>query len=66
MKAERDGGCGELLCGEDGIHKTNIERLVSFAEEIDEDGSLIPLFLAILEVSLNSKEHGFQEFQISI
>lgn len=66
MKVERDGGCGELLCGKDRVHKTNIERLVSFAEEIDEDGSLIPLFLAILEVSLNGKEHSFQEFQISI
>lgn len=62
MKTERENGCGELLCGEEEVHKTNIERLVSFAEDMDKDGSLIPLFLAVLEVSLNSKEHGFQEF----
>lgn len=60
MKAERDGSCGELLCGGDRIYKeTNIERLVTFAEEMDEDGSLIPLFLMVLEMSLNSKEHSF-------
>ena len=59
--------CGELLHSGDGVHKeTNIEKLVSFAEELDTDGDLIPVFLAILEVSLNGKEHGFQEFHIGV
>lgn len=34
----------------EGIHKTNLEKLVTFAEKQDSDGTLIPVFLAILEV----------------
>lgn len=32
----------------------NIEKLVSFAEALDEDGTLIPVFLALLEVCFQS------------
>lgn len=32
------------------VHKPNLEKLVAFAEEQDADGTLIPVFLAILEM----------------
>lgn len=32
------------------VHRPNLERLVAFAEEQDADGTLIPVFLAILEM----------------
>lgn len=41
-------GREELL--RDGVHKPNLEKLVTFAEEQDADGTLIPAFLAILEM----------------
>ena len=66
MKLEKGKSCGDSICEKDKGHKTNIERLVTFAEELDEDGTLIPLFLAVLEVGFNSKENGFQEFQIGV
>lgn len=34
MKVERDGGCGELLCGEDGVHK-NANTQKTMQKEID-------------------------------
>lgn len=36
--------------------KTNIEKLVAFAEE--EGAELIPAFLALLEVCLHCEEHS--------
>lgn len=36
---------------------SNLEKLVRFAEEIDEDGDLIPLFLSLLEMCADSKQH---------
>lgn len=33
-----------------GGHRPNLEKLVSWAEDLDEDGTLIPAFLAILEM----------------
>lgn len=32
------------------VHRPNLERLVALAEEEDESGRLIPVFLALLEV----------------
>lgn len=32
------------------IHRPNLEKLVAFAEEQDSDGTLISMFLAVLEV----------------
>lgn len=37
---------------------SNLEELVQFAESQDEDGTLVPLFLAILEVCFCGNEHG--------
>ena len=41
-------GKEELL--REGVHRPNLEKLVAFAEEQDTDGTLIPVFLAILEM----------------
>lgn len=41
-------GKEELL--RDGVHRPNLEKLVAFAEEQDTDGTLIPVFLAILKM----------------
>ena len=49
---KRPSGDDGLLQG--GVHKPNLEKLVSFAEDLDEDGSLIPAFLALLEVCFQS------------
>lgn len=46
-------GKGELL-QENLVHKSNLEKLVNFAEELDEDGNLIPAFLAVLEMCSHS------------
>ena len=37
---------------------SNLEELTEYIEEEDEDGTLVPLFLAILEVCFCSNEHG--------
>lgn len=39
---------------QDGIHRPNLAKLVAFAEEQDNDGTLIPVFLAILEMCFQS------------
>lgn len=39
---------GSLL--QDEIHKPNLEKLVSYAENLDADGGLIPAFLTLLEM----------------
>lgn len=36
------------------VHRPNLEKLVAFAEELDDDGTLIPTFLAILEMCFQS------------
>ncbi len=41
-----------------GVHRKNLEKLVAFAEDQDEDGTLIPAFLAILEMCFQSQEHS--------
>lgn len=45
---QEKAGKGGLL--QDGVHRPNLEKLVAFAEEQDNDGTLIPVFLAILEM----------------
>lgn len=35
---------------QEGVHRPNLEKLVAFAEELDDDGTLIPAFLSILEM----------------
>ena len=37
---------------------SNLEEFVQFAESQDEDGTLVPLFLAILEVCFCGNVHG--------
>lgn len=46
-------GKGELL-QENLVHKSNLEKLVNFAEELDKDGNLILAFLAVLEMCSHS------------
>ena len=53
-------GRGGLLPG------TNIENLVDYAEELDQDETLIPAFLALLEMSFQGEKHTLQELQIGI
>ena len=36
------------------VHRPNLTKLVAFAEEQDNDGTLIPVFLAILEMCFQS------------
>lgn len=38
----------------EGGYKPNLEKLVTFAEKQDADGTLIPAFLAILEMCFQS------------
>lgn len=45
-------GRGELL--RDEVHRPNLNTLVNFAEEQDEDGTLVPAFLALLEMCFQS------------
>lgn len=47
---------------QDGVHKQNLEKLVSFAEGLDEDGTLIPTFLALLEMCFQGEKHGLKKF----
>lgn len=54
---QTDGLRGERL-PQDRVHKPNLEKLVAFAEEQDDDGTLIPVFLAILEMCFQSQEHS--------
>ena len=35
---------------QDGVHRPNLKKLVDFAEDQDKDGTLIPAFLALLEM----------------
>ena len=43
---------------------TNLERLVKFVE--DEGPELIPIFLSVLEMCFQSKEHSGKELEIPI
>lgn len=40
------------------LHRPNLEQLVSFAEELDESETLIPAFLALLEMCFQGEKHG--------
>lgn len=50
MECERTTELGKEGLSRDGIHRPNLEKLVMFAEEHDGDGTLIPAFLALLEM----------------
>ncbi len=47
VKVDQTGNEKLLL---EEVHRPNLEKLVSFAEEQDIDGTLIPAFLSILEM----------------
>ena len=60
LQEHQGEGRGGLLPG------TNIENLVDYAEELDQDETLIPAFLALLEMSFQGEKHTLQELQIGI
>ena len=48
------------------VHKngTNMDKLLQFLREEDEDGTLLPVFTLLLEVCFESQKHGFEKFKI--
>lgn len=40
--------------------RTNVEKLAAFVEE--EEASLLPAFLTLLEVCFHGQEHGLEKF----
>ena len=48
------------------VHKNqiNMDKLLQFLCEEDEDGTLLPVFTLLLEVCFESKKHGLEKFKI--
>lgn len=46
------------------VRRPNLEKLVDFAEELDADGTLIPAFLALLEMSFQGEKHCLKKLQV--
>lgn len=53
-RAKKPGETGLLQCE---VRRPNLEKLVDFAEELDADSTLIPAFLALLEMSFQGEKH---------
>lgn len=48
------------------VHKdeTNMDKLLQFLREEDEDGTLLPVFTLLLEVCFKGQEHSLEKFKI--
>lgn len=67
MKAERDGGCGELFCGEDGIHKeTNNERFNQMLNSCKYPRRVYSSLKALAEPSVEQADDVFEKRKILI
>lgn len=58
MELEREHRQGDKVALRKETGRTNLQKLVAFAEELDEDGTLIPAFLALLEVCFQGQKHS--------
>lgn len=65
MKAERDGSCGELLCGGE-VHKTNNERFNQMLNSCKYPWRVYSALLALAEPSIEQTDNVFEKRKIII